>query len=96
MNIKPLHDRIVVKRLEHEETTASGLIIASEDRTVTTFHGVILAAGDGYQMTSGLRELDVKVGDTVLFGSDVKAIKDEDGTPLFIMKESNVLGIIQK
>lgn len=97
MNIKPMHDRLIVKRISEEETTSSGLIIASEDRSVNTFQGVVIAVGEGYQMTDGIRPLDVEVGQTVLFGGQVTSIKDEEGTKdLFIMKESNILGIIEK
>ena len=94
MNIQPLHDRLIVKRIVKEQTTESGLILTSEDKTDNVFVGEVLATGPGIPLSNGeTMKLRVKIGQTVLFNGQVQAIKDEDGQELFIMKESNVIAI---
>lgn len=94
MNIEPLYDRLIVKRIVKEQKTESGLIIASEDKTDNVFVGEVLAVGGGIPLSNGdTMKMRVKVGQTVMFNGQVQAIKDEDDQELFIMKESNVIAI---
>jgi len=94
MAFRPLHDRVVLKRLEGEEKTKGGIIIP-ETAKEKPQEGKVLAVGPGARDESGkLVPLDLKVGDRVLFGkwsgSEVKV----DGEDLLIMKESDVLGVV--
>ena len=96
MKIKPLHDRIVVKRIEQEQKTSGGIIIPDTAQEKPQ-EGEVVAAGTGTRDDSGkLRPLDVRKGDRVLFGkwsgSEVKIAGDE----LLIMKESDIMGIIER
>ena len=94
MNIQPLYDRLIVKRIVKEQTTESGLIISGEDKTDNVFIGTVLATGAGVPLVNGeTMKMRVKVGQTIMFNGAVQAIKDEDGQELFIMKESNVIAI---
>lgn len=95
MNIRPLYDRIVVQVIEEENKTTSGLILKSP--LPSTPRGKVLAAGAGHKLTDGTtRPLDVSVGDIVIYSSQFQEVKDEDGLPVLIMNQSNVLGIIEK
>ncbi len=94
MTFRPLHDRVVVKRLEGEEKTKGGIIIPDSAKEKPQ-EGKIVAVGPGARDESGkLVPLDLKVGDNILFGkwsgSEVKI----DGEDLLIMKESDVLGVV--
>ena len=94
MTFRPLHDRVVVKRLEGEEKTKGGIIIPDSSNEKPQ-EGKIIAVGPGARDESGkLVPLDLKVGDNILFGkwsgSEVKI----DGEDLLIMKESDVLGVV--
>ena len=94
MKFKPLHDRVLVERLENEEKTAGGIIIPDTAQE-KPMQGKIIAVGSGGRDESGkLVPLDVKKGDTVLFGkwsgNEVKL----DGTEYIIMKESDIMGIL--
>ena len=96
MKFKPLHDRVLVKRLAQEEKTAGGIIIPDTAQE-KPMEGKVVSVGSGSRDENGkLTPLDVKAGDRILFGkwtgSEVK-IDDEE---LLIMKESDILGIIQK
>jgi chaperonin GroES len=94
MNIQPLYDRLVVKRIEQEMKTASGLILTTEDKSNNVFIGTVLAIGGGTPLVNGeTLKMRVKVNDTIMFNGQVQAVKDEDGQELFIMKESNVIAI---
>lgn len=94
MKIRPLYDRIIVDRKDAETTTASGIIIPDSAKE-KPMEGTIIAAGKGRLKQDGIIPLDVKVGDTVLFsayaGSDVKI----DGKTYLMMKEDDVLGVIE-
>ena len=95
MAFRPLHDRVVVKRIEEEAKTAGGIIIPDTAKEKPQ-EGEIVAVGPGARDESGkVNALDVKVGDRVLFGkwsgSEVKI----DGEDLLIMKESDILGILE-
>jgi chaperonin GroES len=94
MAFKPLHDRVLVRRVESEEKTAGGLIIP-ETAKEKPQHGEVVAVGDGARKENGERiEMAVNSGDTVLFGKWSGTEVTIDGEELLIMKESDILGII--
>ena len=94
MNIRPLHDRVIVKRVEAERTTASGIVIP-DSATEKPDQGEVLAVGPGKRNDQGVQvALDVQVGDRVLFGKWSGTEVTVDGEELLIMKESDILGII--
>ena len=94
MKFKPLHDRVVVERLDSDEKTAGGIIIPDSAQE-KPMQGKILAVGSGARDDSGkLQPLDVKEGDTVLFGKWSGTEVKIDGKDLLIMKESDIMGII--
>ena len=96
MNIRPLHDRVVVRRVE-EETKSAGGIVLPGSATEKPSQGEILAVGPGRVSESGeVRPLDVKAGDKVVFGQYAGSAVKIDGEELLIMKESDILGIIEK
>lgn len=95
MAFRPLHDRVLVKRLEDDEKTAGGIIIPDTAKEKPS-EGEVVAVGAGLKGEDGsITPLDVKEGDRILFGkwsgSEVKV----DGEELLIMKESDILGIIE-
>ena len=95
MNFRPLHDRVLVRRLEQEEKTAGGIIIPDTAKE-KPMEGEIIAAGPGARGEDGtLHPLDVKVGDRVLFGKWSGTEVKIDGEDLMIMKESDIMGIIE-
>lgn len=95
MNIRPLHDRVIVKRVEEETTTPGGIVLpgsAAEKPVI----GEVLAVGNGKLLDNGdVRALEVKVGDKVLFEDkfNVNEVKI-DGEKLVVMKEEDIIGII--
>ncbi|MBN1545560.1 MAG: co-chaperone GroES [Syntrophaceae bacterium] len=96
MNIRPLHDRIIVKRLEEEEKTKGGIIIPDSAKE-KPMEGEVIAVGNGKKTEDGkIIKMDVKAGDRVLFskyaGTEVKI----DGVEHLIMREDDILGIIEK
>mgnify|MGYP001558959744 CR=1 FL=1 len=96
MKIRPLQDRILVKRLTSEEKTAGGIIIPDNAKE-KPMEGEVIAIGNGKRMDDGtLVKPDLKVGDTILFskyaGSEVKI----DGAEHLVMREDDILGVIQK
>jgi chaperonin GroES len=92
---RPLHDRVLVRRVKEEEKTKGGIIIP-ETAQEKPQEGEIIAAGPGARDESGkLVELDVKVGDRILFGKWSGTEVKVDGEDLIIMKESDVLGVIE-
>ena len=95
MKIKPLHDRVLVRRLEQEEKTSGGIIIPDTAKEKPQ-QGEVLAVGSGARDESGkIIPLDVKVGDVVLFakwgGTEVKI----DGEDLLVMKDSDLIAIVE-
>ena len=95
MNFRPLHDRVLVRRIEEEEKTAGGIIIPDTAKE-KPMEGEILAVGPGARNEQGeLTPLDVKTGDRILFGKWSGTEVTMDGQELIIMKESDVMGIIQ-
>ena len=94
MKFKPLHDRVVVERLDSDEKTAGGIIIPDSAQE-KPMQGKILAVGSGARDDSGkIQPLDVKEGDTILFGRWSGTEVKIDGKDLLIMKESDIMGII--
>src|ERR1700733_15180498 len=96
MKFRPLHDRVVVKRIDAEEKSAGGIIIPDTAKEKPS-QGEVIAVGPGSRDESGkLIPIDLKVGDRVLFGKwsgpDVKI----DGEELLIMKESDILGVVEE
>ena len=95
MQFRPLHDRVVVRRLESEEKTAGGIIIPDTAKEKPQ-EGEVVAAGPGARGEDGkLHPLDVKAGDRVLFGKWSGTEVKIDGQELIIMKESDIMGIIE-
>ena len=95
MKFRPLHDRVVVKRLEEETKTAGGIIIPDTAKEKPQ-QGRVVAVGPGARDEAGkVNPLDVKAGDTVLFGKWSGTEVKIDGEDLLIMKESDILGIIE-
>jgi len=93
MAFKPLHDRVLVRRVESDEKTAGGLIIP-ESAKEKPQEGEIVAVGDGARKDNGeLIELAVKAGDKILFGKWSGTEITLDGEELLIMKESDILGV---
>jgi len=96
MGFKPLHDRVAVRRVGEEDKTAGGIIIPDTAQEKPS-EGKVVAIGSGVHADDGsIRKLDVKVNDRVLFGkfggTDVKV----DGEDLIILRESDILGIVEK
>jgi chaperonin GroES len=93
MNIRPLYDRIVVKRIEEQETTRNGIFIPDSAKEKPQ-EGEVLAVGRGKRLEDGeLVDLDVKAGDRILFGKYSGSEIELDGNSYIIMREDDVLGI---
>lgn len=96
MKIRPLHDRVIVKRLEEERTTASGIVIP-DSATEKPDQGMVLAIGSGKKDDNGKAiALDVKVGDKVLFGKYAGQTVKVDGEELLVMREEDIMGVVEK
>ncbi|RWA69270.1 co-chaperone GroES [Mesorhizobium sp.] len=96
MTFRPLHDRILVRRIEAEEKTAGGIIIPDTAREKPQ-QGEVIAVGPGARDESGrLTPLDVKIGDRILFGKWSGTEIKLNGEDLVIMKESDVMGVIEQ
>lgn len=94
MAFRPLHDRVLVRRVEEDQKTAGGIIIPDTAKE-KPMQGEIVAAGNGHIQDDGsVRALDVKVGDHVLFGKWSGTEVKIDGEDLLIMKESDILGVM--
>ncbi len=95
MKIRPLHDRVIVKRLEEVRTTASGIVIP-DTATEKPDQGEIIAVGAGKKDDAGkLIPLDVKVGDKVLFGKYAGQSVKVDGEELLVMREEDLMGVVE-
>ncbi len=95
MKIRPLHDRVVVRRKEQEEKTAGGIVLPGSAKEKPS-QGEILAVGNGRILDNGeVKPLDVKVGDTVVFGQYAGSTVKIDGEELLIMTESDIFGVIE-
>jgi len=96
MKIRPLHDRLVVRRLEEETTTAGGIVLP-DSAAEKPSQGEVLAVGPGKILDNGdVRPLDVKVGDKVIFGQYGGSTVKLDGEELLILNESEVFGVLEK
>ncbi|NOR41666.1 MAG: co-chaperone GroES [Gammaproteobacteria bacterium] len=95
MNIRPLHDRVILKRME-EETTSAGGIVIPDSAAEKPIRGEIVAAGKGKRLESGdVVPLDVKVGDTVLFGKYSGTEVKVNGDDLLVMREEDIMGVLE-
>ena len=95
MKIRPLHDRIVVKRLEEERTSAGGIIIP-DTAAEKPIQGKVVAVGKGKILENGtVRPLDLKIGDKVLFGKYGGTEVKIDGDELLVMREEDVMAVIE-
>ena len=96
MNFRPLHDRVLVKRVEGEEKSRGGIIIPDTAKE-KPMEGEVIAVGSGARDESGkLVPLDVKAGDRILFGKWSGTEVRMDGTDYLVMKESDIMGIIEQ
>ena len=94
MNIRPLYDRIVVKRIEEQETTRNGIVIPDSAQEKPQ-EGEVVAVGRGKRLEDGqLIDLDLKVGDRILFGKYSGSETKLDGAEFLIMREDDVLGVL--
>jgi len=96
MKIRPLHDRVVVKRMEEERKSAGGIVIP-DNAAEKPDQGEVIAIGNGKLMEDGkLRPLDVKVGDRILFGKYSGTTVKIEGDELLVMREDDIMGVIAK
>ncbi len=94
MNIRPLHDRVVIKRMEEERTSAGGIVIP-DSATEKPARGSIVAVGNGKVAENGdVRPLDVKVGDEVLFGKYSGTELKVDGEDVLVMREDDIMAVV--
>ena len=94
MNLRPLHDRVIVKRVEEEETSAGGIVLPDAAKEKPS-RGEVLAVGSGKLLDNGeVRAVDVKVGDAILFGkyagTEIKVGSDE----LIVMREEDIMAVV--
>lgn len=95
MNIRPLHDRVIVRRQEEERTTAGGIVIP-DSATEKPAQGEVLAVGNGKILDNGeVRALDVKVGDIVMFGKFSGSEVKVNGEDLLVMREEDIMGVVE-
>jgi chaperonin GroES len=95
MNLRPLHDRIVVRRKDEERTSAGGILIP-DTAAEKPIEGEVLAVGHGKLLDNGdVRRLDVKVGDRVLFGKYAGTEVKIAGEKLLVMREDDIMGVIE-
>ena len=96
MKIRPLHDRIIVKRMEEERKTASGIVIP-DSATEKPDQGEVIAVGPGKKDDSGKTvAMDVKVGDRVLFGKYAGQGVKIEGEEVLVMREEDIMGVVEK
>ena len=95
MSIRPLHDRVVVRRLEEERTSAGGIVIP-DTATEKPSQGEVVSVGNGKIMDNGdVRPLDVKPGDKVLFGKYSGTEVKVDGEQLLVMREDDIMAVVE-
>lgn len=95
MNIRPLHDRVVIKRMEEERTSSGGIVIP-DSATEKPMRGEVISIGKGKVSETGeLRPLDVKPGDEVLFGKYSGTEIKIDGVDLLVMREDDIMAIVE-
>jgi chaperonin GroES len=94
MKIRPLHDRVIVKRLEEERKSAGGIVIP-DNAAEKPDQGEVIAVGPGKRNEEGKREpLDVKVGDRILFGKYSGTTVKMEGTEYLVMREEDIMGVV--
>jgi chaperonin GroES len=95
MKLRPLHDRVIIKRVEEERTTPGGIVIP-DSATEKPIRGEVLAVGNGKILDNGdQKPLDVKVGDKVLFGKYSGTEVKVDGEELLVMREDDIMAVIE-
>jgi chaperonin GroES len=95
MKLRPLHDRLVVKRLDNERKTSSGIVIP-DNAAEKPDQGEVLAVGNGKILEDGkVRPLDVKVGDKILFGKYSGQTVKVDGDELLVMREEDIMAVVE-
>ncbi|MBK1691618.1 chaperonin GroES [Ectothiorhodospira mobilis] len=95
MNIRPLHDRVIIKRMEEERTTPGGIVIP-DTAAEKPIRGEVMAVGNGKILENGeVRALDLKVGDKVIFGKYSGTEVKVDGEDLLVMREEDVMAVIE-
>ncbi len=95
MKLRPLHDRVIIKRVEEERTTPGGIVIP-DSATEKPIRGEVLAVGNGKILDNGEQKaLDVKVGDKVLFGKYSGTEVKVDGEELLVMREDDIMAVIE-
>ena len=95
MKIRPLHDRVIVRRMEEERTTAGGIVIP-DSATEKPVQGEIIAVGNGKILDNGeVRALELKAGDKVLFGKYAGNEVKIDGEELLVMREEDIMGVVE-
>jgi len=95
MKIRPLHDRVVVRRMEEERKSAGGIVIP-DSAAEKPIQGQVVAVGNGKLLENGeVRPLDVKVGDKVLFGKYSGTEVKVEGEELLVMREEDIMGVIE-
>ena len=96
MNLKPLHDRVVIKRMEEEKVSAGGIVIP-DSATEKPIRGEVVAVGEGKPLDNGsVRALKVKAGDKVLFGKYAGTELKLDGEEHIVLREDEILAVIEK
>lgn len=95
MKIRPLHDRVVIRRMEEETTTKGGIVLPGT-ATEKPSRGEVLAVGPGKTLDNGeIRKIDVKVGDNVLFGKYSGTEVNVDDEDIVVMREDDIMGIVK-
>ncbi|MDH3840311.1 MAG: co-chaperone GroES [Chromatiales bacterium] len=95
MKIRPLHDRVIIKRMEEERTSPGGIVIP-DTATEKPIKGEVVAVGNGKILESGeVRPLDIKIGDAVLFGKYSGTEVKVEGEDLLVMREEDVMAVIE-
>ena len=95
MNIRPLQDRVIIRRMEEEKTSPGGIVIP-DSATEKPIKGEVVAVGNGLVLDNGeIRPLDLKVGDKVLFGKYSGTEVKLDGEELLVMKEDDVMAVLE-
>lgn len=95
MKIRPLHDRVIVKRVEEERKSAGGIVIPDSAKEKPS-QGEVIAVGNGKILDNGeVRALDVKVGDKVLFGKYAGNEVKVEGEELIVMREEDIMGVVE-
>jgi chaperonin GroES len=96
LKIRPLHDRVIIKRLEEERTSPGGIVIP-DSATEKPIRGKVIAVGKGKILENGnVRPLDIKAGDNILFGKYSGTEVKVDGEELLVMKEEDIMAVIEK